>query len=175
MEGKVIRLAVASDGHTVAANSDGDDGVSIHLWDARGAVRLRLLKRHTSRVGRLAFSPDGSTLASAGWDDKLGLWDVADGGKGELLPGHYGRIYGLAFSPDGKTLATSGEDAIRLWNVASRQQMVVLPTETRTYDVAFSRDGRWLAAGLDGGTIRLWEAPSFAEIAAVENQSAGPR
>jgi WD40 repeat protein/serine/threonine protein kinase len=170
---KIVRLAVSPDGRTVAANSVEDAGLTIHLFDVESGRLIRPLTGHTLRVGRLNFSPDGRTLASAGWDNKLGLWDVAGRGEGELLSGHYGRIHGVTFTQDGKTLATCGEDGLRLWSLASRQQVIMLPTQARMYDVRFSPDDRWLAAAVDGGTIRLWEAPTLEELEAVENRPAG--
>jgi WD40 repeat protein len=169
---KIVRLALSPDGGTVAANSTEDGGITIHLWDARTRRLLRSLNGHTQRVGRLAFSPDGTMLASAGWDDSVGLWHLAGNGDGEMLTGHYGRVHAATFSPDGRTLATCGEDAIRLWSLASRQQVAVLRTDVRTYDVAFSPDHRWLAAAADDGTIRVWEAPSFEELDTTDTSSA---
>jgi WD40 repeat protein len=98
---------------------------------------------------------------------------VAGDFEGQLLVGHYGRIHGAAFSPDAKTLATCGEDAVRLWNLDNRQQVVILPTHSVTWDIAFSPDRRWLAAAADDGTIRLWRAPLFEELEAAEEWSGG--
>jgi WD40 repeat protein len=160
---KIIRFALSPDGGTVAASSEEDGGVTIHLWDTAASRWLGPLSGHVGRVRRLAFSPDGKTLASPGWDGQLGLWDVRERRNLAMLRGHNGGINGAAFSPDGRTLATCGDDAVRLWNVASRQQVTVLRTYAMMDDIAFSPDGQWLAAAANDGTIRLWHAPSASE------------
>ena len=69
----------------------------------------------------------------------------------------------LAFSPDGRTLASTSGTEIKLWDTASGAMTATL-TETTSdvYSVAFSLDGKTLAAGNDDGTIELWNVASGA-------------
>jgi WD40 repeat protein len=79
------------------------------------------LTGHTASVRSVAFSPDGTTLASGSWDDTIRLWDVNTGQTiGEPLQGHADWVRSVAFSPDGQTLASgSYDETVRLWDVAT--------------------------------------------------------
>jgi WD40 repeat protein len=138
------------------------------FWDVRGHVQPVKREEHTHIVEKLAFSPDGQTLASASWDGRLGLWNVKERRNLGLSRGHKGHLATVAFSPDGRTVATSSGDAtVRLWNLATRREVAVLRLDV-VWPIAFSPDGQWLATG-GGDTIRFWHAPTFEELAVAQN------
>jgi WD40 repeat protein len=164
-KGSTDALGLSRYGSILASSAEFDDHL-IRLWNALTGQPLGSLRGHQARVNWLAFSPDGKTLASAGWDDgKLGIWDVARR-RGQLLRAHNGTVFKLAFSPDGTTLATCGDGAsIRLWNVAEKREVAVFPVPGSAVNgVAFSPDGHWLACASSDGAIHLWWAPSRPEI-----------
>jgi len=79
-----------------------------------------------SNILAIAFSPDGSLLASGEVDKKVRLWDSSNGKQVALLEGHTKQVAAVAFSPDGKTLYSGGYDrTIRLWDVATGKQKEV--------------------------------------------------
>jgi len=174
--GGVPSLAVSPDGDWLAA---GYEDRSVRLWDAETGEEKARLEGHQSQVTGLAFSPDGSLLASgacSAWDwdqhtpecieSEIRLWEVPTGGEAAILAGHRSGILGLAFSPDGQLLASSGRTPlVMLWDVATKSELATLDCGLfYVYGVAFSPDGNLLATGGDGG-ITLWEVETHEEAA----------
>jgi WD40 repeat protein len=101
----------------------------------------------------VAFSPDGTRLASAGHDHIVKVWDVLRGRELSTQLGHTEGIYSVAFSPDGWQIASASLDVkIKLWDATrSPGPRVYQGHDTQVRGVAFSPDGRSLASiGLDG-------------------------
>ena len=71
-KGSVYGLAFSSDNTQIAAASS----IGIWIYDAHTAEAFRLLTGHAARVYSVAFSPDGSTLASGSYDGTILLWDL---------------------------------------------------------------------------------------------------
>jgi WD40 repeat protein len=65
----------------------------------------------------VAFSPDGSSLASGSADNTIKIWDLNNGTGTKTLSGHGASVWSVAFSPDGRSLASGSDDkTIKLWN-----------------------------------------------------------
>lgn len=123
--------------------SGGADG-SVRLWRSGVAVTLG---GHLGRVMALAFSPDGSLLATAGSDGVARLWGVDTATLAAELRGHGSELTDVAFSPDSGLVATSSADRdARIWSADSGRLIHVLRGHFSTVNsVSFSYDGRWLA------------------------------
>ena len=121
---------------------------------------------HTDAVTEAVFSPDGKTILSAGWDNRIVMWNAATHQPiGPPIAGPKGLV-SVAFSPDGSHFAAAGGGSIMLWNTATRQPFgEPLHTSENLVLLGFSPDGKLLAATSDayGGhpaTVLLWDIAS---------------
>lgn len=125
------------------------------LWDLeRGALALCF----TNGGGRVAFSPDGHTLATGNRDDEVKFWEVPSGRYcGAISPGL--RLLGLDYSPDGRFLGTvQWHDGPRLGTASGSAPLEHLGGDhLRVRTLAFSPDSRLMATAGANQTVDLWE------------------
>ena len=151
------------------------DGM-IQLWDVATRKKLSTLRGHVdlplqplgkpvqrmfkkNRVLAVAFSPDGTRLASGSPDTTVRLWNTTGDRDSMILQKHTGATNVLAFSPDGKTLASGSTDkTVQLWDTTNGEPIATLTGHINGIAaLAFSPDGRILVSGSTDGTIRFWD------------------
>ena len=158
------RLLASGGTDNVYTRGDADNFV--RLWDTATYTLRHTLPGHKFKIDNLAFSSDGRTLASGGWDsggklrmrDTVRLWDVATGSLRHMLADYVGGVWDVAFSPDGRTLASAGRGPVaRLFDATTGSLRHTLVDDIYVFNVAFSPDGRTLATG-SKYTLKLWDA-----------------
>jgi WD40 repeat protein len=173
--GEVTALTVAPDGSWLASASSGlfAEG-EVRIWDVTTGTVRHILTDHTRQVWwsqnpdagsaghavgnintveALVVAPDGSWLASAGWDRKIRVWDPITGAVRHTLVGHTNTVGMLVVAPDGSWLASAGWDSkVRIWDPITGAVRHTLTGHTRRVTVlAVAPDGSWLgSAGWDG-------------------------
>lgn len=158
----------AQSGTFVSADDLGD----LRLWETSGRrVEDRLLQGYDFVLKAVAFSQDGSLVATGGDDDAVYIVSTADGAQRRLALGPSAApVYALAFNADA-TLVASGDDngQVYLWDVASGAQ-VSEPITLANVDVtalAFSPDGTQIAVGDGNGGLRLYDVVTGASTATL--------
>jgi len=156
-------LALAPTGRYCAV---GDVRGDVHIWDLTTGAKLKTINTHGGAVSVLAFTADGSRLATAGTDRVIRVWDLPNGEELFTCKGHTVNVWALAFSPDGRTLASGGEDGgILLWSLLPPIDGKEPAPFSRMYEhsaaisaLTFTPDGQALASASYDRTVKLWDA-----------------
>jgi len=154
----VCSVAVSRDGASVACGTWSD---AIHVFDIKSGAESYRFYGHLNHARALAFSPDGSRLASASDDYDIRIWDLEAARTATTLA-HRDRVGALVFSSDGKRILSGSNDMLaRLWDVQSGQELQVLSGHAAAVStVALSPDSRFAASGSADRTVRVWDLQS---------------
>ncbi len=144
--------------------TSGADGM-VKLWDATtGSLKFTLddhfdSDTYSAKAEAVAFSPDGLFVASGSGapfkGGSLKVWSVATGEVVADLVGHTEEVTDIAWSPDGTKLVSCGDALLRVWDIASGQELWSL--DNYTYNaVAWSQDGEKIVGG--DRSISVWNA-----------------
>jgi WD40 repeat protein len=197
--GRILRVVFSPDGKRLATPSgtwnkatNVWDAGEVKVWDAQTGRELLTLKGHTRAVVSVAFSPDGTRLASSsslpnGISNRnerveVKVWDAQTGQESLTLQGHRRSVDSVAFSPDGKRLATlSRDNTVKVWDAQTGQEIRSLEVRHSSINgsVAFSPDGKRLASSSNGalesegspGEVKVWDAQTGQELLTLKGHA----
>jgi WD40 repeat protein/serine/threonine protein kinase len=181
---KFLLAVAAYDGRDVAlarhrlAGIDADDrGWEWHFFRRQSAGGIFTLYGHTSEgssvvlnvfgtrvitgeVAGVAFSPDGTRIATGSGDRTARLWDARTGKQLLVLTGHTGWVTGVAFSPDGARVVTGSWDrTAKVWDARTGKPLLELKGHKDIVaGVAFGPDGTRVATASYDRTAKVWDA-----------------
>ncbi|MBI4376807.1 MAG: WD40 repeat domain-containing protein [Elusimicrobia bacterium] len=188
-KGSVSSVAFAPDGLSLASGGwdsqvmlwklklpagrrvSGARSSALKPWIADTVSDRAMLEGHEGSVNAVAFSLDGETLASAGWDHNILLWRSKDRTRRAKLEGHLHWVWSLAFAPDGWSLASGSEDqTVRVWDPRKGvQKRVLLGHLGPVHAVAFAPGGM-LASGSADQTVWFWDPDSGQPLFAFQSE-----
>jgi WD40 repeat protein len=174
-------LAWSPDGHTLALAAN-----RLHLFDTRSMTYTQVIEG--ANASRVAYSPDGSMIATAAEREAAHVWTSSGQLLNEFAIADGTQVRAIAWSPDGKRLAIAADyNVVEIWDVASGERVQALLLTT-TFDrwlgqrphhnprdlstaVAWSPDGRFLAAGSSDASAGVWELASGDQVLRLNGQT----
>ena len=165
-------LRFANDSQSIAvANTDG----TVEVWKLAGKKHIGPWQAHREPATAVAFMPGGKVLLTASCDSTIRLWNIETQKELRRFLRTENAYKAAAVSADGTRVAAAAwgrEPCLIVWNVDTGQE--VARFQGYGEYLAFLADGNTLLSGFDEEVrqeVRLWRAPSWAEIGAAEKQT----
>ena len=138
---------------------------TVRVWDASTGERLLAVTDYTTGVSDLVFSPSSNRIASVSGDGIVEIHTLQSNDKTVLRTNDVKVQAPLAFSPNGQLLISGAPDTKAVaWDVESGAAVRVLDPQhvighqASAWAVAYSRDGKTVASGDNGGELKVWRA-----------------
>ena len=171
-------VSFSPDGRYLAsANWDG-----LMVWNVDTGKEERFFINQKSA---LAFSPDGRFIATTGEDNVINLTDLKSWKGIQTFTGHTGLVRSISFSPDcSQVVSCSNDKTVKVWDVKPCTSQLLTDSLSQnvslnslTGNIAFSPDGKYLAAGFDSkaGTAMIWDAATGQQSQLLAGHTQGIR
>lgn len=161
----ILAVAYAPDSKSIAVAAADQ---TIRLQETASAKVRHVLDNPLGNFSTIAWSRQG-TLATGDTDGGVAFWDAQVGKRRSNVKAHVATVLSVAFSPDGATLASGSEDrSLRLWDVATGNELRRVSGAASVLSVRFSPDGAWLASAGADRVVTIREAQSLKAVATLE-------
>ena len=151
---KAARRGGVIDERFVSASDD----CTMYLWSASSSKPIARLLGHQKQVNHVTFSPDGSLIASCGFDNHVKLWRGSDGKFITSLRGHVAHVYMAAFSADSRLLVSCSKDTtVKVWDVRTgKLKEDMSGHRDEVYAVDWSARGERVGSAGRDRTVKIW-------------------
>lgn len=152
---RITSLAFSRDGNSIVSGSVDN---TIRLWNVATGKQENVM-RLASTVEKVRYSPDDGFIAYGLGNGTIGLWNLLRDTKREIFKNAAHPVNALAFSSDETLFASDDDKSLHIWNVESGKEIrkITDPRPRNQFScIAFSPDGKQLAAGSWDGTVTLW-------------------
>ncbi len=136
--GGVFGLAYSNDNKLVV--SAGGDGL-LKLWSTDTQSLKNTFRGHSRYVLAVALEKSGKFVASGGADKSVRIWSISNGDAIAILDGHQKDVESVAFVGGGQAISVSEDKTLRVWDIASKREILTM---------AFYADGDYVAVTPDG-------------------------
>jgi WD40 repeat protein/serine/threonine protein kinase len=148
------------------------------VWDLASRKPVLTCDQLRPRVRGGSFSPDGKQLVVS--SSSPPAFNVYDAETGRETFSHQGPeevmyVMSARFSPNGKRLAASDDHAIRIWDLATHEVVMVCPCESPGFDPVYSPDGRLVARGGIDGIVELWDTATGRKVQTLKGHGGSVR
>jgi WD40 repeat protein len=148
-------LALACWKDTIAVGLYSNDIITL---DGNTGSQVAVLSGHTSGVGSVTFSSDGTLLVSGSNDTTLKLWDIQTGGVIKTFHGHTHHVYSVSISSNHTTIASGSYDCtIRLWDIQAGECCHIIKNQWGVKYVCFSPTNSQHLISISGGVVHQWD------------------
>ncbi len=156
--GEVFGVAFQPDGRRLAIATGKFANLArpgkLQVWDLALGRPVLTLQGHTATVTGVAYSADGRRLVSGSEDTTVRLWDAVEGHLLTTLPSR----------PPGTSPPRGDNKPLRVLDAGHGKELQIRMHTTGISAVAFSPDGRYVAAGIGDGSLKLWNADDGREL-----------